>query len=93
MLLDGVFASLLSTHFPSAGLSAPLFCADLLPDWSWTAKRPQLLITHLTVAYPTHQRCLRSNGLVVRVVASEARGPVFDSSSDQMVFSLLGYRE
>ena len=34
----------------------------------------------------------RSNGLVVRVVACEARGPGFDSSSDQMVFSLLGYR-
>ena len=37
--------------------------------------------------------CPRSNGLVVRAVACEARGPGFDSSSDQMVFSLLGYKE
>ena len=28
----------------------------------------------------------RSNGVVVRVVACEARGPGFHSSSDQMVF-------
>ena len=28
---------------------------------------------------------------MVRAVAREARGPGFDSSSDQMVFSLLGY--
>ena len=34
----------------------------------------------------------RSNGLVVRAVACEARGPGFDSSSDQKVFSLLGYK-
>ena len=33
----------------------------------------------------------RSHSLVVRVVACEARGPGFDSISDQMVFSLLGY--
>ena len=37
--------------------------------------------------------CPRSRGLVVRAVACEARGPGFDSSSDQMVFSLLGYKE
>ena len=30
---------------------------------------------------------------MVRAVACEARGPGFDSSSDQMVFSLLGYKE
>ena len=30
---------------------------------------------------------------MVRVVACEARGPGFDSSSDQMVFSLLRYKE
>ena len=34
----------------------------------------------------------RSHGLVVRAVACEARGPGFNSSSDQMVFSLLGYK-
>ena len=34
----------------------------------------------------------RSHGLVVRAVACEARGPGFDSSSDQKVFSLLGYK-
>ena len=31
-------------------------------------------------------------GAIVIVVACKARGPGFDSSSDQMVFSLLGYR-
>ena len=36
--------------------------------------------------------CPRSRGLVVRAVACEARGPEFDSSSDQKVFSLLGYK-
>ena len=36
--------------------------------------------------------CLRSNGLLVRAVACEARRPGFNSSSDQMFFSLLGYR-
>ena len=35
----------------------------------------------------------RSYALVVRAVACEARGPVFDSCSDQMVFSLLGCEE
>ena len=35
----------------------------------------------------------RSNGLVVRAVDCEARGPGFNSGSDQMVFSLLGYKE
>ena len=30
---------------------------------------------------------------MVRVVACEARDPGFDSSSHQMVFSLLGYKE
>ena len=34
----------------------------------------------------------RSNGLVVSAFACEAIGPGFDSSSDQMVFYLLGYR-
>ena len=34
----------------------------------------------------------RSNGLVVRAVVCEARGPGFDSSSDQVVFPLLGGR-
>ena len=33
-----------------------------------------------------------SHGLVVRAVACEARGPGFDSSSDQMVFFSLGLR-
>ena len=35
----------------------------------------------------------RSHGLVVRVVACEVRGPGFDSSSDQIIFSLLGFKE
>ena len=30
---------------------------------------------------------------MVRAVSCEARGPVFNSSSDQMFFSLLGYKE
>ena len=30
---------------------------------------------------------------MVRAVACEARGPGFNSCSDQMVFSLLGYKE
>ena len=34
-----------------------------------------------------------SHGLVVRAIACEARGPVFDSSQDHNVISLLGYKE
>ena len=33
-----------------------------------------------------NKKCLRSDGLVVRAVACEARGPGFDSSSDQKGF-------
>ena len=32
--------------------------------------------------------CLRRRGLVVKAVAGKARGPGFDSSSDQIVFLL-----
>ena len=46
----------------------------------------------LVKKYPSFE-CLRSNGQVVRVVSCEARGPGFDASSDQMAFSLLGYKE
>ena len=35
----------------------------------------------------------KSNYLVVIAVPCEAGGPGFDSSSDQMFFSLLGYKE
>ena len=34
----------------------------------------------------------RSHGLVIRVVACDARGPGFDSSSDQMIFLSSGIR-
>ena len=45
---------LLSAHFPLTGLSATHFCADWLINWSLAAKWARLLITQLTVAYPTH---------------------------------------
>ena len=48
------FSSLLSTRFPSAGLSATHFHADWLLYWSLAAKWARLLITQLTAAYPTH---------------------------------------
>ena len=48
------FTPLLSTHFPSAGLSATHFQVDWLLDWSVAAKWAQPLITQLTAAYPTH---------------------------------------
>ena len=52
----------------------------------------QMLISMPVSSY-TWKKSPRSNGLMVRAVACEARRPGFDSSSDQMVFSLLGYKE
>ena len=48
--------SLLTTCFPTAGLSATHVCADWLLDWSLAAKWAQLLISQQTAAYPTHRR-------------------------------------
>ena len=50
------FASLPSTRFPSAGLSAAHFCTAWLLDWRLVAKWARLLITQLTAAYPTQWR-------------------------------------
>ena len=40
-----------------------------------------------------HKTCPWRHGLVVRAVACEARGPAFDSNTDQMalLLSILGY--
>ena len=51
---SNIFSSLLSTRFPSAGLSAAHFHADWLLYWSLAAKWAQLLITLLTAAYSAH---------------------------------------
>ena len=47
-------------------------------------------MTHLSNS--THLMPEEAWSKVVRVVACEAKGPGFDSSSDQMVF-LIGYKE
>ena len=57
-----LFLSLLSTRFPSAGLSVAHFCAGWLLDWSLAAKWARLLITQQTAAYPTHRRIKRNQG-------------------------------
>ena len=56
----------------------------------WLHRRKQ---KGMKLGKSTSSRCPSSHGLVVRAVACEARGPGFNSSSDQMVFSLLGYKE
>ena len=53
-VIDGSTCFPSSTRFPSAGLSAAHFCADWLLNWSLAAKWAQLLITHLTAAYPIY---------------------------------------
>ena len=46
-------ASLLSTRFPSAGVSVAHFPADWVLDWSLAAKWVRLLVTQLSAAaYP-----------------------------------------
>ena len=55
-------ASLLSTHFPSARLSAAHFRTGWVLSWSLSAKWARLLIPQLTAAYPTHWRSKQEEG-------------------------------
>ena len=55
------------------------------------------VITSLSIIFAPLEKisncsCPRSRGLVVRAVACEARGPEFNSSSDQMFFLSSGIR-
>ena len=50
------FASILTTHFPRANLSALHVCADRLLDWNLAAKWAQPLNTYRAAANQTHWR-------------------------------------
>ena len=60
--LVSFFISLLTTRFPTAGLSAAHVHPDWLLDWSLAAKWVELLITYLTAAYLTQQRSKHDEG-------------------------------
>ena len=53
--LASFFTYLLTTRFPTSGLSAIHVRLNWLLDWRLVARRGRLLITYQTAAYPTHQ--------------------------------------